>query len=82
MRAVACGYRDGMILDKLPALRDLSRQEKLELVDELWNDLRADVSFDVRREEIVRELARRREEYAASPDALVGWQDIKRRLGV
>jgi hypothetical protein len=58
-----------MILDKIPALRELSWMEKLELVDELWSDVRADASFDVRHEEIVAELERRRAEYASSPDS-------------
>ncbi len=56
--------------------------EKLELVDELWSDVRADASFDVRHEEIVAELERRRAEYASSPDSVVSWNDIKRRLAV
>jgi len=71
-----------MVLDKIPSLKELSLMEKLELVDELWNDVRADASFDVRREEIVAELDRRRAEYAAHPDSVVGWNDIKRRLGL
>ena len=71
-----------MILDKIPALRELSCMEKLELVDELWSDVRADASFDVRHEEIVAELERRRAEYASSPDSVVSWHDIKRRLAV
>jgi len=76
------GYYLSMILDKIPALRELSWMEKLELVDELWSDVRSDVSFDVRHEEIVAELERRRAEYASSPDSVVEWHDIKRRLAV
>jgi len=79
---VGFGYYLPMILDRIPALRELSWIEKLELVDELWRDVRADVSFDVRHEEIVAELERRRAEYASSPDSVVSWKDIKRRLAV
>lgn len=69
-----------MIVEQLPALRELSRPEKLLLVAELWEDIaREDTELPLTREQIL-ELDRRMERYRQHPEEVTTLEEIKARL--
>lgn len=63
-----------------PSIFDLSPSEKLQLVEDLWDDLAATPQavpvHDWQREE----LARRKALHAANPSAALQWEHVKRRI--
>jgi putative addiction module component (TIGR02574 family) len=59
----------------------LSVEERLALVEELWDSI-ADSSADLPLTEAQRaELERRLAEHEANPDDVVSWEDIKTSIG-
>jgi putative addiction module component (TIGR02574 family) len=61
------------------ALR-LPPEERLKLIEEVWESLSAQpASFPVTPREM-EELERRRKHYLAYPDSLVDWEEMKSRL--
>jgi putative addiction module component (TIGR02574 family) len=61
---------------------DLSPAEKLQLVQDLWDDLASDpVAVPVPQWHID-ELERRRARLASNPGTGLNWEDVKRRLRV
>ena len=63
-----------------PSIFELSPAEKLQLVEDLWDDLAAtptDVPvYDWQKEE----LARRKENLLKNPASSLNWEDVKRRV--
>jgi putative addiction module component (TIGR02574 family) len=69
-----------MIAEKIPELKNLSPDEKLILVGELWDELAAPpASVPVTPEQIA-ELDRRMEEYRRDPSQVTTWEAIKKRI--
>jgi putative addiction module component (TIGR02574 family) len=68
-----------MILAKHPELAELSADEKLELIRELYSALQARGELEPN-PSIVADLNRRREEYLRDPSRVVAWEDVKRKL--
>ena len=64
----------------VPSLFDLSPSEKLQLVEDLWDDLAstpADVPVHDWQKE---ELARRKANLEQNPAAGLSWEEVKRRI--
>jgi putative addiction module component (TIGR02574 family) len=63
-----------------PSLFDLSPAEKLQLVEDLWDDLAANPDDVPVHDWQEAELARRRENLKKNPAASLTWTDVKRRV--
>lgn len=62
------------------AFSDLSPEEKLQLVEDLWDDLAA-TPTDVPVHDWQKELLERRQaELDAHPEAALTWEEVKRRV--
>jgi putative addiction module component (TIGR02574 family) len=65
---------------KSPSVFDLSPAEKLQLVEDLWDDLAASPEtvpvYDWQKEE----LARRKANLMANPASGVSWEEVKQRV--
>jgi putative addiction module component (TIGR02574 family) len=59
---------------------DLSPAEKLQLVEDLWDDLAATPESVPVHEWQKQELARRKANLASRPAAESSWEDLKRRI--
>ena len=68
-----------MILEKHPELAELSADEKLQLIRELYSVMEAEGDLEPN-PSIVAELHRRREVYLRDPSRIVAWDDVKRKL--
>jgi len=69
-----------MIADRIPELKSLTAEEKLILVGELWEELAAEPGAFPPREDHIRLLQTRLEEYRKRPDDVVAWDDLKSRI--
>lgn len=65
---------------RIPSIFDLSPAEKLQLVEDLWDDLAATPEavpvYDWQKEEI----RRRKERLLQNPASGLAWEDVKRRI--
>lgn len=68
-----------MILEKVPDVQRLSREEKWLLIDELWQELLPPPEHEPR-PEIIALLESRMEEYRANPALGSPWAEVKARL--
>ena len=68
-----------MILEKHPELVELTADEKLELIRELYSAMEAQGDLEPN-PAIVADLHRRREDYLRDPSRVVAWDDVKRKL--
>jgi putative addiction module component (TIGR02574 family) len=59
---------------------DLSPAEKLQLVEDLWDDLASNPGDVPVHPWQVEELARRRANLEANPSSALSWEDVKRRV--
>jgi putative addiction module component (TIGR02574 family) len=59
---------------------DLSPSEKLQLVEDLWDDLAATPSDVPIHDWQKEELARRRANLTQNPSAGISWNEVKRRI--
>ena len=59
---------------------DLSPAEKLQLVEDLWDDLAATPSDIPVPDWHKEELARRKANLKDNPDSLVSWEEVKARI--
>jgi putative addiction module component (TIGR02574 family) len=59
---------------------DLSPSEKLQLVEDLWDDLAATPEAVPIRDWQKDELARRKERLARTPELALSWDEVKRRV--
>jgi len=69
-----------VIAEKIPALAQLSLQEKLLLASELWNEVTAQTEDIPVSQEILDELDRRMEEYRRDPSTASPWEEVKQRI--
>jgi putative addiction module component (TIGR02574 family) len=69
-----------MVTEKIPALKDLSQEEKLILVKELWEELAAQPDSFPQREDHVRVLKERLDHFRKNPTDVVAWEDVKARI--
>jgi len=67
------------ILEKIPAIRDLSDDDKRQLIDELWTDMDGSPEETIS-PEIIKLLDSRMEEYRRDPDSASTWDEVKQRL--
>ena len=59
---------------------DLSKSEKLQLVEDLWDDLAADPAAVPVHDWQKEELARRKANLMKNPAAGLTWEEVKRRV--
>ncbi len=59
---------------------DLSPPEKLQLVEDLWDDLAATPSDVSVHEWHKEELARRKSRFMTNPDSGIPWDQVKKRI--
>jgi len=60
---------------------DLSPPEKLQLLEDLWDDLAASPENVPVHDWQLTELERRKSLLLAHPDTALGWDEVKRRVG-
>ncbi|WP_373527220.1 addiction module protein [Nostoc sp.] len=63
-----------------PELSSLSRAEKLQLVEDLWDEIAAIPSAIAVLDWQKQELARRKAEYLQNPAIGSSWEDVKARI--
>jgi putative addiction module component (TIGR02574 family) len=68
-----------MILEKHPELAELSTEEKLQLIRELYTAMETEGDLEPN-PTIIAELQRRREDYLRDPNQAVPWEEVKRKL--
>jgi putative addiction module component (TIGR02574 family) len=62
-----------------PSVFDLSPSEKLQLVEDLWDDLAASPENVPVHEWQLKELARRKANIQNNPTSGLSWEEVKRR---
>jgi putative addiction module component (TIGR02574 family) len=65
---------------QMTSIFDLSPSEKLQLVEDLWDDLGAHPEEIPVREWQKQELARRKANLAANPASGISWEEVQRRV--
>lgn len=69
-----------MILENLPEVQALPSGEKWQLLDELWQQLRAELERAPLSEAQTRLLEQRTQEYLAHPGDVRTWEQVQARL--
>ena len=70
-----------MILETLPLVQKLSKEDQLMLADEIYDKLEAEFESDEADEIIKAELDRRTAEYEADPEGTtISWEESKARI--
>jgi putative addiction module component (TIGR02574 family) len=69
-----------MIAERIPELKNLTSEEKLILVGELWDDLAENPEAFPVREDHVRLLRDRLEHYRRNPQDVRAWEEVKARI--
>jgi putative addiction module component (TIGR02574 family) len=69
-----------MVIEKIAELKQLSMEEKLILVGELWDELAAHPDALQPREDHIKLLQDRLEHYRSNPNDVVAWEDVKKRI--
>ena len=64
----------------LDEIRKLSLEERLQLVEDVWDSIAAEGAELPVPESHRTELARRREEHRQSPEDVVPWEEVRRQL--
>lgn len=64
----------------IEAVFQLSPAEKLQLIEDLWDDLASNPENVPFHEWQVQELERRRQELANHPASALSWEEVKRRI--
>jgi putative addiction module component (TIGR02574 family) len=64
----------------LRAVFDLSPEEKLKLIDELWDDLHSTHGAVGLHESQIAELDRRKAEFQQNPGSGLSWEEVKRQV--
>ena len=59
---------------------ELSAPEKLQLVEDLWDDIASDPASVPVHEWQIKELERRRENLLKNPDSGLTWQEVQARI--
>lgn len=68
-----------MIKERIPELNQFTKQDKLDLAKELWDEVHDEVDFSLT-EEQKSELDRRLRKYRENPDNTIAWENVKRKL--
>ncbi len=68
-----------MIKERIPELNQFTKQDKLDLAKELWDEVHDEVDFSLT-EEQKSELDRRLREYRENPDNTIALENVKRKL--
>ncbi len=63
-----------------PSVFDLSPAEKLQLVEDLWDDLASNPESVPVQEWHIAELARRKANLQANPGSTLTWDEVQRRV--
>lgn len=71
---------EGEVSDPAMSIFDLSPAEKLELVEDLWDDLATTPEAVPVHEWQKQELARRRAGLLEHPASALSWEDVKQRV--
>jgi putative addiction module component (TIGR02574 family) len=69
-----------MIAERIPALKNLSLEEKLILAGELWDELAQHPNGFPSRDDHVKLLQERLEHYKQNPHDIVSWESVKARI--
>jgi putative addiction module component (TIGR02574 family) len=69
-----------MIAERIPELKNLSSEEKLILVGELWDELASHPEAFPSRDDHVKLLKERLEHFRQHPADAVAWEDVKTRI--
>jgi putative addiction module component (TIGR02574 family) len=69
-----------MIAERIPELKNLTAEEKLILVAELWDELAQHPEAFPVREDHLKLLRERLEQYRKNPENVVAWEDVKARI--
>jgi putative addiction module component (TIGR02574 family) len=69
-----------MVVEKIPQLKNLSSEEKLILVGELWDQLAANPEAFPKREDHVKLLEERLAHFRDHPDDVIAWEEVKKRI--
>jgi len=69
-----------MIAERIPGLKSLSPEEKLILVGELWDELASQPNAFPPREDHIKLLQERLEQYRRNPTDVVAWEQVKARI--
>jgi len=64
----------------VPSVFDLSPAEKLQLVEDLWDDLAANPQDVPLHDWQLEELARRKANLAGNPSSGLSWDEVKQRI--
>ena len=64
----------------IPSIFDLSPSEKLQLVEDLWDDLAATPEAVLVHDWQKQELARRKANLLKNPASALAWEEVKRRV--
>jgi len=62
---------------QLAAIFQLSRQERLQLVEELWDSIAQEESLQPLAQWKIDELIRREEAYQKDPSTALSWEEVK-----
>jgi len=68
-----------MIKEKIPELKNLSDDEKIILIGELWDEVMTEESFSLTKEQ-KKELDKRINYAEENPDELIPWDEVKEKL--
>jgi putative addiction module component (TIGR02574 family) len=63
-----------------PDLFKLPVDERLQLVEELWDSIAADAAKRPLPDAVITELRERSARYDANPDSAIPWEEVKRQL--
>jgi len=74
-------YIDCMIAEKIPAVKDLTPAERLQLAAELWGSVAESQDQIPVADEVKRLLDARFAHYQKHPETATTWDELKRRLG-
>ncbi len=67
------------VRDEYSAIFKLPVDQRLQLVEDLWDSIEADAPMGLS-SELKDELARREAHYRAHPETALSWEDVRKRL--
>jgi putative addiction module component (TIGR02574 family) len=70
-----------MIVERIPAIGELSAHDKYILANELWEEIASDESSVPFDDAVVALLEKRHQEYLSDPNNVVSWDEMKGKLG-
>ena len=80
LEGLRSGEPNTWVMDKIGSIFDLSAEEKLQLVEDLWDDLGADPDTIPVHEWQKAELDARKQRLAAAPTSTLGWDEVKAQV--